>query len=182
MRAVFLDRDATIVYGIPKYNHVDNIDKVELLPKSLEAMRLLASLDYGVFLVTNQAGMAKGLISPTDFQNINNKVLDLIEPSGIKIIKTYVCPHAVDGGCECRKPKPKLLLDAAQEYNIDLNFSYIVGDRVSDVQTGINAGAKTILVKTGDPNVESGQATYTAPTLLEAVEYISVASSAEKPN
>jgi len=72
-----------------------------------------------------------------------------------------------------RKPKPKLLLDAAREFDIDLTQSWMLGDRPSDVMTGINAGMKTILVKSGVPTVESDQATFTATTLLEAVQYIS---------
>jgi histidinol-phosphate phosphatase family protein len=82
------------------------------------------------------------------------------------------CPHAENDDCECRKPKPKLLLDAAKEFGIDLLESWMIGDRASDVMTGVNAGVKTILVKTGVPTVESDKATFTAPSLLEAVQYI----------
>lgn len=172
MKAVFLDRDGTIIYGIPKYERVDSVDKVELLPHSLEALRLLATLDFGVFIVTNQAGLSEGLITKSDFEKINNKVLELIKPSGIKIIKTYVCPHAYNADCDCRKPKPKLLLDAAKEYDIDLPNSYMLGDRTSDVLAGFNAGCKTILVKTGNPMTESNQANLTVPSLIEAIDFI----------
>lgn len=173
MRAIFLDRDATVTVGIPTYERVDSIDKVKLLPNSLEALRLIAKLDYGVFFVTNQLGLAEGLISQEDFEAINNRALKLIAPSGVKILKTYVCPHALEDNCACRKPKPKLLLDAAKEFDIDLTNSWMIGDRPSDVMTGVNAGTKTILVKTGDPAAESEQATLTAASLLEAAEYVS---------
>ncbi len=173
MKAVFLDRDGTLNAGIPKYERVDSIEKVELLPQTLKALGLLANLDYGVFLVTNQAGLAEGLITKAEFDDINNKVLELIAPSGIRIIKTYVCPHGDQDNCDCRKPKPKLLLDAAQEYDIDLEQSWMVGDRPSDILTGINAGTKAILVMTGSPSAASEKATFIAPTLLEAVQYIS---------
>ncbi len=172
MRAVFLDRDGTVTVGVPKYERVDSIDKVELLPNTLTALELLATLDFGVFFVTNQAGLAEGLITEADFNTINNKALELIAPSGIHIIKTYVCPHGEQDNCECRKPKPKLLLDAAKEYGIDLSQSYMIGDRHSDVMTGVNAGTKTIFVKTGSISEDFDQATYNAPSLLEAVEYI----------
>ena len=177
MRAVFLDRDGTINVGTPTYERVDSLGKVELLPNSLEALRLLSSLDYKVFFVTNQAGLAEGLISQADFDAINNKVLSLIEPSGINVAATYVCPHGENDNCECRKPKPKLLLDAAREYGIDLSKSWMIGDRPTDVLTGVNAGAKGILVKTGVPTVESSEAVYTASTLLDAVKYIATISS-----
>lgn len=172
MKAIFLDRDGTINIGTPTYERVDSLSKVELLPNSRAALSLLAKMDYAVFIATNQAGLAEGLITREHFDQINNKVLELIAPSGIKIIKTLVCPHAENDHCDCRKPKPKLLLDAAKEYDIDLSSSWMIGDRPSDVMTGVNAGTKTILVKTGVPTVSSDQATITVPSLLEAVEYI----------
>jgi D-glycero-D-manno-heptose 1,7-bisphosphate phosphatase len=172
MKAVFLDRDGTVNIGIPTYERVDTLDKVALLPNSIEALRLLARQGYTVFFITNQAGLAEGLITQAEFDAINAKVLDLISPSGITISKTYVCPHGEKDNCECRKPKPKLLLDAAREFDIDLAASWMIGDRSSDVMTGVNAGTKTILVKTGVPTVESAEATFTAPSLLEAVEFI----------
>lgn len=173
MKAIFLDRDGTVTIGTPTYERVDSVDKVQLLSKTLQALGLLASLDYAVFLITNQAGLSEGLITMEEFGEINDKVLELIAPSGINIQKTYLCPHGENDNCDCRKPKPKLLQDAAREYDIDLGKSWMIGDRPSDVMTGVNAGTKTILVKTGVPTVESDQATFTAPTLLEAVEYIS---------
>ncbi len=172
MKAIFLDRDATITIGTPTYERVDSLDKVELLPHSLEALTILAGLDYGIVIVTNQAGLAEGLITEAEFWAINDKVLRLIAPSGITIIKTYVCPHSLDNTCACRKPKPKMLLDAAQDYAIDLAASYMIGDRWSDMQAGINAGTKTILVQTGVRGVVSAEATYTATDLLDAVRYI----------
>ncbi len=173
MKAVFLDRDGTITVGTPTYERVDSLEKVVLLPNTLEALRLLATLDYGVFIVTNQAGIAKGLITEAEFEQINAKVLDLIAPSGITILHSYVCPHATGDGCDCRKPKPKLLLDAAREFDVDLASSWMIGDRPTDVLTAVNAGAKGILVKTGEPSVVSAEASFTTPSLLEAVQYIS---------
>ena len=172
MRAIFFDRDGVINAGIPKYKRVDSIDKIELLPNALKGLRLLASFDYKFFFVTNQAGIAEGLISRADFNEINNEVLRQIEPSGIKINKTYVCPHGEDSKCECRKPKPKLLRDAASEYDINLANSWVIGDRLTDIQAGINAGTKTILVQTG-AILEAPEADFVAADLLEAAKYIS---------
>jgi histidinol-phosphate phosphatase family protein len=170
--AVFLDRDGTVTVGVPTYERVDSLDKVKLLPNTLEALKLLAALDYLVFFITNQAGLAEGLITWDDFNEINDKVLNLIADTGIKVSKTYVCPHGEDNNCDCRKPKPKLLFDAAKEYGLDLASSWMIGDRPSDVMTGVNAGTKTVLVKSGVPTVECEQATVTLPSLLEAVQYI----------
>jgi histidinol-phosphate phosphatase family protein len=172
MKAVFLDRDGTINVGVPIYERVNSLDKVRLLPNTLEALRLLARMDYLVFFISNQAGLAEGLITQEQFDEINNKVVELIAPTGIHIAETYVCPHGENDNCECRKPKPKLVLDAAKKYDIDLSESWMIGDRPSDVMTGVHAGTKAILVKTGVPTVESDQATYTASSLLEAVQYI----------
>ncbi len=143
------------------------------MPDTSEALKNLAQLDYEVFFITNQAGISEKLITMEQFDEINNEALRLVEPSGIKILKTYLCPHGENDNCECRKPKPKLLLDAAREFDKDLSNSYMVGDRASDVLTGVNAGTKGILVKTGVPTVVSEEAVFTAPSLLEAVEFIS---------
>jgi D-glycero-D-manno-heptose 1,7-bisphosphate phosphatase len=171
-KAVFLDRDGTVTVGTPTYERVDSLDKVELLPNTLDALRQLATMGYMVFFITNQAGISEGLIDMDEFNQINNRVLDLIQSSGITILKTYLCPHTEQDNCDCRKPKPKLLLDAAKEYDIDLTGSWMIGDRPSDVMTGVNAGTQTILVKTGVPTVESDQAAATVPSLLEAAQYI----------
>ena len=172
MKAIFLDRDGTVNVGVPKYERVNSLDKVEILPNSIEALRQLDGMDYGVFFITNQAGLAEGLITQEDFDAINNKVLELVAPSGIKVLKTYVCPHGEDSTCDCRKPKPGLLLQAASEFDIDLAASWMIGDRSTDIMTGVNAGTKAILVRTGVPTVESDQATVTLPSLLEAVQFI----------
>jgi len=172
MRAIFLDRDGTVNVGTPTYERVDSVHKVKLLPKTIKALELLSKLNYLVFFVTNQAGLAEGLITELQFDEINSRVLELIEPSGISVEKTFICPHGEESNCDCRKPKPGLLINAAREYDLDLNQSWMIGDRPSDVMTGVNAGTKTILVKTGVPTVESPQADKTLPSLLEAAEYI----------
>lgn len=171
MRAIFLDRDGTINAGIPKYERVDSIDKVEILPNSVEGLRLLAPLNYLKFLVTNQAGLAEGLITQKDFDSINDEVVKQIGSSGIGIAETYVCPHGEGSTCDCRKPKPGLLLQAAEKYDIDLANSWMIGDRLTDIQTGVNAGTMTILVRTGSIT-EAPEATYVAADLLDAAKYI----------
>jgi D-glycero-D-manno-heptose 1,7-bisphosphate phosphatase len=172
LKAVFLDRDGTINAGIPKYERVDSIDKIELFPDTLEALALLAELDYGIFFVTNQAGIAEGLITIEEFNAINDEILRQIEPSDAVVLETFVCPHGERDACACRKPQPTMLLEAAKKYEIDLANSYMVGDRLSDIETGINAGTQTILVQTGAITDDRGIATYTASTLLDAARYI----------
>lgn len=171
MKAVFLDRDGTLIVDPPDLR-VDRISKIHLFPDVFKAMKRLGELDYAVFIVTNQAGIAEGRLSEADFERLNGIVLELLQPTGVKIRKTYVCPHGEDGKCECRKPKPKLLFDAAREFEIDLKQSWSIGNRESDIQAGKAAGTKNILVKTGNEPVTSKDADYTAADILEAVEYI----------
>jgi D-glycero-D-manno-heptose 1,7-bisphosphate phosphatase len=171
-KIIFLDRDGTIIFD-PEDERVDKEEKIKLFPDTIEALKYLASNNFSVVLITNQAGIAEGRINLQDFDRINNKVLEMLEPSGIKILKTYVCPHSPQDNCECRKPKPTMILEAAKEFNVDLAETYMIGDRESDILAGINAGAKTVLVKTANKPVEVKEATYTALTLLDAVKYIS---------
>lgn len=171
MKAVFLDRDGTINAGVPFHERVDSVDKVRLLPNALEGLKLLAALDYQFFFVTNQAGLAEELITRADFDEINGEVLRQIVPSSIKITDTLVCPHGEGSTCDCRKPKPKLLKDAAKKYGIDLSKSWMVGDRLTDIHTGINAGTKTVLVQTGTVK-EAPEADFVAADLLEAAKHI----------
>ena len=171
MKAVFLDRDGTVIVD-PADERVDREDKIVLFPDTIEALKYLADHDFAVIFITNQAGIAERRITLQDFERINGKVLEMLAPSGVKILKTYVCPHGPDDHCECRKPKPSMLLEAAREFDIDLASSYMVGDRQSDIFAGINAGTKTILVKTANTPMEVEEATYTAPNLLDAVRHI----------
>jgi D-glycero-D-manno-heptose 1,7-bisphosphate phosphatase len=171
MRAIFFDRDGTVSVGVPTYERVDSLDKAMLLPTTLDGLKKFAKLDFLFFFVTNQAGLAEGLINNENFNAINDKILGLISPSGIKVQETYVCPHGENDHCDCRKPSPKLLLQAAEKYNIELSKSWMIGDRSTDIQTGINAGTKTILVQTGTVMADP-EATFVATDLLEAATYI----------
>ena len=171
MNVVLLDRDGTVIRD-PEDERVDREDKIELFPDSIEALQYLAAHDYAVILITNQAGIAEGRISVEDFERINAKVLEALSPSGVTILKTYMCPHDSGDGCACRKPKPKMVLDAIEEFHLDSEDLYMVGDRESDVMAGLNAGIKGILVETANIPVAAPGATYTAPTLLDAVTYI----------
>lgn len=170
MKAILLDRDGTVIRD-PEDERVDTEEKIELFPDSIEALRYLADHDFSVIFITNQAGIAEGRITEQDFERINGKVLEMLSPSGVTILKTYMCPHAPEDNCECRKPKPKMILEALKEFDLKAEDIYMAGDRESDIMAGINAGTKTILVKTANIPVTAEQATYTAPNLLDAVKY-----------
>lgn len=171
IKAVFLDRDGTLIVEPPHERLVLEKDE-KIFPDAIEDLALLAENNIPIVIVTNQAGIAEGILTEENFNALNDDIIEMIKPSGVKYLKTYFCPHGRDDGCECRKPKPKMILDAAKEFDIDLASSYMIGDNLRDVEAGINAGTKTILVKTGIHDVTAENATYTAKNLLEAVQYI----------
>lgn len=153
-RAVFLDKDGTLVYDVP-YN-VDPA-KVRLTPCAIEGLRLLQNSSYALFVVTNQAGIAKGRFSVEDWQRMQVCLAGLLGRHGIRISAFYNCPHHPQGSvarfaveCDCRKPMPGMLLRAAREHGIDLGRSWMIGDILHDVQAGKRAGCRSILIDNGN--------------------------------
>jgi D-glycero-D-manno-heptose 1,7-bisphosphate phosphatase len=156
-RAVFLDRDGTIVDD-PGYLHEP--DRVRLLPGAAEAIRRLNHAGYLVVVVTNQSGIARGLYTVADYRAVEKRLGELLAKHGAHIDVSYFCPHhpqATDP-CACRKPRTKLFLDAQAALGIDFKQSWWVGDRLSDVQPARTLGGKAILVATGQGNLHQGQA------------------------
>jgi D-glycero-D-manno-heptose 1,7-bisphosphate phosphatase len=171
MKLVFFDRDGTLIRD-PEDLRVKSEDDIMLFDDSVSALRLLAEDGYSAVMITNQAGVVEGLITAADFERINNEVIRRLEVSGIKFLKTYACLHGADNACECRKPKPLMLLEALKEFEQKACDIFMVGDRLSDIEAGIAAGCGTILVKTGNVPVEAPSADYTATDLSAAVHYI----------
>ncbi|HEX4774767.1 MAG TPA: HAD family hydrolase [Candidatus Saccharimonadales bacterium] len=172
MKAVFLDRDGTVIQE-PPAERLRWIHDLRLFPDTIPALKLLQDSGYLLIIVTNQAGIGEGLITVEDFDRMEVQGLEaLLAGNDIHIAKSYFCPHVPEDNCECRKPKPKMLLDAAREFDVDLAESYIIGDKQKDVEAGRRAGAKTILVDTGLRHVEKTAADFRAKDLLEAARYI----------
>jgi len=145
-RAIFLDRDGTIMEDA---NHVGKIDQVVLIPHVISALKSLQDDGYRLFVITNQSGIGHGYFTLETVESIHAHLNERFREGGVRFDRYYVCPHHSEDKCDCRKPKPKFLLDAAREYQLDLSRCFMVGDRASDIQAGINAGARTILVLTG---------------------------------
>lgn len=146
MKAIFLDRDGTLNTE-PEDEVVDSPDKVWLYDGVLEGLQLLAGLDYAIFITSNQIGIARKRITVEQFNTINQKVMDLIAPSGIKITKAYVCPHEPADNCVCRKPKPGMIKQALADFpEIDLHSSWVIGDRLSDVGLASAVKCRMILI------------------------------------
>ena len=144
-KAIFLDRDGTLTKD---QGYVHNIEDFELLPGVIEGLKLLKK-DYIFLIITNQPGIGMGVYTWADFAMFQGRVLTELSENDITIEKTYVCGHAPDAGCECRKPSTVNLDKAVKVYKIDVAKSWVIGDHPSDVQLGINAGCRTVYLCTG---------------------------------
>lgn len=157
-KAIFLDRDGTI----NKYvGFLRDVKELTLLPDAIEAIKLINASDYLAIVVTNQPVIARGEVTWKGLEEIHNKMETELGKQGAYLDKIYFCPHHPHGGyageipelkfeCDCRKPKPGMLFKAAEELNIDLSKSYMIGDSDTDVQAGEAAGCKSIKIEEGE--------------------------------
>jgi D-glycero-D-manno-heptose 1,7-bisphosphate phosphatase len=149
--AIFLDRDGTLNED-PGY--LGDSQVLSLYPDTGKALAFLKNkLNFKLIVISNQSGIARGLITKEKVDAVNAKVNELLLKENVQIDAFYYCPYHPDFSseeeCACRKPSPELVLRSAAEFNIDLSKSYFIGDAVSDIECGFNANLKTILVKTG---------------------------------
>ena len=169
---MFLDRDGVIIRE--KDFQID-IKGIELYPDTLEALSVLDGR-YLKVVITNQSGVARGRFSEDDVREFNSVLENMLEDSGIKMDGWYFCPHGPDDDCPCRKPRPGMILRAAEDLSIALEDSWLVGDKSSDIMAGEAAGLKSILLKTGYAGREPGGSNikpeYLADNLLEAVKIV----------
>jgi len=142
-RAVFIDRDDTINRDVPYCSHPEDF---ELLPTVCEGVRLLNEHGFKVVVITNQSGIARGYFTEETLRKIHQKMCEELAKCRATIDAIYFCPHHPDEHCECRKPKPTLALQAAEEMNINIRQSFVVGDGIQDVQMGKHLGCKSVLV------------------------------------
>ena len=156
-RAVFLDRDGTIVED-PGFLHEPG--QVKLLPGAAGAIKRLNDGGFLVIIVTNQSGIARGLYTVQDYAAVQRRLVELLEQQGAHVDAAYFCPHhpQFSGPCDCRKPGSKLFQEAQQAFDIDFTRSWWVGDRLADVQPARVLGGHGILVTTGNGNLHQGQA------------------------
>jgi D-glycero-D-manno-heptose 1,7-bisphosphate phosphatase len=149
--AVFLDRDGVIIHNRKEY--VRTWEHVKIYPQALKALARLKNSPYKIVVITNQAGVGKGLIPFEVAEDINCRIQVIVEAAGGRIDRFFMCPHTTKDLCDCRKPKPGLLLQAAQALQLDLSQSILIGDALSDIEAGQRAGVKqTFLVQTGRGN------------------------------
>ncbi|MBD3168990.1 MAG: D-glycero-beta-D-manno-heptose 1,7-bisphosphate 7-phosphatase [candidate division Zixibacteria bacterium] len=170
-KAVFIDRDGTINRD-RKYTY--QYHRFEFLPGALDGLKEI-SKDYLKIVITNQSGIARGYYTEEDFQSLNDWFRNVMEQLEIVIDDIVYCPHHPDDNCDCRKPKTGMLTRMKDKFNIDLKQSYLVGDMVSDMLAGRNAGCRTILVRENDFIRNDGAekyADYIVESLLEAADII----------
>ncbi|MCG8684886.1 MAG: D-glycero-beta-D-manno-heptose 1,7-bisphosphate 7-phosphatase [Desulfobacterales bacterium] len=145
---IFLDRDGVINQDSPAY--IKSPDEFHFIPNSPEAIALLTSHGFEVILITNQSAVGRKMITRATLDAIFDKLTAGVEQAGGRIKDIFFCPHTPDAGCDCRKPLPGLIHKAVDRYGIDPAASLMVGDSAKDIECGIAAGCKTILVKTGN--------------------------------
>lgn len=180
-KAVFLDRDGVITQEPPHYAH--GRDQMRLIAGAAKAIRLLNDNDFMVIIVTNQAGIARGIYGEDAMHEFHGAMEEeLAKESGARVDAIYWCAHHPEAAhekykmiCDCRKPEIGMLLRASVRHSINLAQSYMVGDKWSDIQAGQKAGCKTILVQTGHAGgdrVEGNRANLHARDIMEAVQFI----------
>lgn len=147
MSTIFIDRDGVINEN--RSDYVKNWDEFRFLAGSREAIAALTKAGHRVVVCTNQAGVAQGLISIDAMEDIHRRMLAALEEVGGVIEKVYACTHGKTADCDCRKPRPGLLLRASRELNLDMSDAVFIGDSITDMQAGLAAGVRTMLVLTG---------------------------------
>jgi len=144
-KAIILDRDGVL---IEDKNYSYEIEDLEVLPGVIEGLKQIEE-DYFFFIVTNQSGIGKGYYTLEDFHKYNNHLISILDDNSIKIEKTFYCPHIKEDKCDCRKPNPKFINEIANQWDVDLEYSWMIGDHPSDISFGINGGCKTVYMVTG---------------------------------
>lgn len=172
--AIFIDRDGTINAGTTR---VICPEQLIVLPEAISAIKQLNEAGFLVIVITNQSGIARGLVTAETLAMINQKLTDVLSQGGAKIDALYFCPHHPDYDldCDCRKPKTGLIEQACRDFNIDLKNSWLIGDTTGDMETARRAGLQSILVKTGyggEDQSYPGSINYIAKDIAEAAAYI----------
>lgn len=176
--AIFLDRDGVIIENREEY--VRSWADVSIYPQALSALAKASHSAHKIVIITNQAGVGKGLIPLKTAAEINRRLVQVIERAGGRVDGLYMCPHTPQDQCECRKPRPGMILQAARALSLDLSQSWMIGDALSDLQAGRAAGVGHIaLVRTGRgdqqaqlPEIAGLKPFYLYHDLTDAVQHL----------
>lgn len=182
-RAVFLDRDGTINEDV---GYPGRYDQVRIYPYSFEAVRRINEAGLAAVVITNQSGVGRGFFTEDDLRVVHEKMAKAFQDENARLDGIFYCPHFFSSAspesgadCACRKPFPGMALKAREALDLDLEGSYMVGDKVEDIRFGLNIGATPVLVLTGygrsslaNLKDEGLEPAYAAPDLLDAVQWI----------
>lgn len=173
---VFLDRDNTIIRDMV---YLSDPGKIEILPRVCDAIRALNEKNIPVIIITNQSGVARGILTEERLSEIHIKLLSLLAEQGAQIDAIYYCPHHPEGNpgkyrraCSCRKPEPGLLLQAAKDFCLDLSSCYMIGDKSIDVETIHRVGGRGVLLSTGTDHDIQQQPDQIAHDLHGAINWV----------
>jgi len=145
-KCVFLDRDGVINKKAPEGDYIKNWSEFKFLPGVKEAIKRLNKAGFLVIIVTNQRGIAKGLMTKEDLEDIHSKMIKELKKSGVRINSIYYCPHDEKDNCNCRKPKSGMFLRAKEDFEIDFTKSWVIGDSIADIEAGKIIKCETILI------------------------------------
>jgi len=146
-KAIFFDRDDTLIRD---KSYMYKPEDLSFFSDTFDVLLRLQKLNFELFIVTNQSGIGRGIYTEADMHKFNGEMLNQLNVRGIHIKEVVFCPHSPDDACDCRKPSPKLLNQLCDKFQIDKTQSYMIGDKQSDLQAGINAGMKSIQVSDGN--------------------------------
>lgn len=169
-KAIFLDRDGVINQKAPEGDYIIRWEDVRFLDGVAEGVAKLHRHGFTVIVVSNQRCVSKGMISPAELEILHARMLNRLAESGAVIDHVYYCPHEINDGCQCRKPQPGMLMEAAENSQIDLHASWMVGDSEADIEAGRAAGCKTAHITAQTGNLFG--ADLVAPSLFAAAEQI----------
>lgn len=167
-RALFLDRDGVINVD---HGYVSKIENFEFCSGIFEVLKKYQKLGFLLIVVTNQSGIGRGYYSSEDFETVTAWKLDALEKEEIFIDEVYHCHHDPDSGCGCRKPAPGMLLEACEKFDIDMENSWMIGDKKSDIDAAYNAGVKNTILISQDCSDKKG-ASYCVNSILETMDII----------
>ncbi|MEJ2716479.1 MAG: HAD family hydrolase [Deltaproteobacteria bacterium] len=145
-RAIFLDRDGVINRKLPPNHYVGDVGDFHFLPGAIDALAMLRELGFALIVVTNQRGIARGLMTEEDLHQVHDMMQAEILKKNVVLDGIYWCPHEEFENCSCRKPEPGMILRGARDLGIDLRSSYMVGDSPADVEAGRRSGTRTVFI------------------------------------
>ncbi|MDN5278554.1 MAG: D-glycero-D-manno-heptose 1,7-bisphosphate phosphatase [Clostridiales bacterium] len=181
-KAVFLDRDGTLN---PDPGYISDPNHFDLFPGVVEALKKISQAGYELILITNQSGIARGLITFEQLDAIHDKLKKILAQGGVSLSAIYFCPHHPDfppvngiSRCDCRKPGPAMILQAIKEHQIDPAQSYMVGDKSSDIKLGYNAGVTPVFI--GEKLPEGFEEVVAFSSLRDAADWIVADQQQEK--